>query len=53
MLCPKAQCSARAVQCDRELGEPLYGTDSYSEFVSKLESAMTALAAEEKLPAWE
>jgi len=35
------------------VGEPVYGTDSYAEFVSKLERAMTALAAEEKLPAWE
>jgi 1-acyl-sn-glycerol-3-phosphate acyltransferase len=35
------------------VGEPVYGTDSYSAFVSKLERAMTALAAEEKLPAWE
>jgi 1-acyl-sn-glycerol-3-phosphate acyltransferase len=35
------------------VGEPLYGTASYSEFVSKLERAMTELAAEEKLPAWE
>jgi 1-acyl-sn-glycerol-3-phosphate acyltransferase len=35
------------------VGEPLYGTESYSEFVSKLQRAMSALAAEEKLPAWE
>ena len=35
------------------VGEPLYGTESYAEFVSKLERAMTLLAAEEKLPAWE
>ena len=35
------------------VGAPLYGTDSYSEFVSRLQHAMTDLAAEEKLPAWE
>jgi 1-acyl-sn-glycerol-3-phosphate acyltransferase len=35
------------------VGAPVYGTASYSEFVSKLERAMTELAAEEKLPAWE
>jgi 1-acyl-sn-glycerol-3-phosphate acyltransferase len=35
------------------VGEPLYGTDSYSEFVSKLQRAMTDLAAAEKLPVWE
>jgi 1-acyl-sn-glycerol-3-phosphate acyltransferase len=35
------------------VGEPVYGTDTYSAFVSKLERAITALAAEEKLPAWE
>jgi 1-acyl-sn-glycerol-3-phosphate acyltransferase len=35
------------------VGEPLYGTPSYSEFVSKLQRAMTDLAAAEKLPIWE
>ena len=35
------------------VGEPLYGTDTYAEFVSKLERAMGALAVEEKLPVWE
>jgi 1-acyl-sn-glycerol-3-phosphate acyltransferase len=35
------------------VGEKLYGTDSYSAFVSKLERAMTELTAEEKLPVWE
>ncbi len=35
------------------VGEPLYGTPSYSEFVSKLQRAMTNLAHEEKLPVWE
>jgi 1-acyl-sn-glycerol-3-phosphate acyltransferase len=35
------------------VGAPVYGTDTYAEFVSKLERAMNALAAEEKLPAWE
>ena len=35
------------------VGEPLYGTDTYSEFVSRLQRAMTELAATEKLPVWE
>ena len=35
------------------IGEPVYGTESYAEFVSKLERAMTVLAAEEKPPVWE
>jgi 1-acyl-sn-glycerol-3-phosphate acyltransferase len=35
------------------VGEPLYGTDSYAEFVSKLQKAMSDLAAAEKLPVWE
>jgi 1-acyl-sn-glycerol-3-phosphate acyltransferase len=35
------------------VGEPLYGTETYAAFVSKLERAMGALAAEEKLPVWE
>ena len=30
----------------------IVSTDTYSALVSKLERAMTALAAEEKLPAW-
>jgi 1-acyl-sn-glycerol-3-phosphate acyltransferase len=35
------------------VGEPLYGTDTYSEFVSKLQRAVADLAAAEKLPLWE
>ncbi|HET7446626.1 MAG TPA: hypothetical protein VFJ49_01680 [Methyloceanibacter sp.] len=35
------------------VGEPLYGKESYDAFVSELEAAMTALAAQEKLPVWE
>ncbi|MGH9810963.1 MAG: lysophospholipid acyltransferase family protein, partial [Terriglobia bacterium] len=35
------------------VGEPLYGTSTYSEFVSKLQRAMTNLADDEKLPIWE
>jgi 1-acyl-sn-glycerol-3-phosphate acyltransferase len=35
------------------VGEPIYGTDTYSEFVSRLQKAMTDLAAAERLPAWE
>lgn len=34
------------------VGEPLYGKVSYDSFVTELEAAMTALAAEEKLPVW-
>jgi 1-acyl-sn-glycerol-3-phosphate acyltransferase len=35
------------------VGEPLYGTESYNKFVTSLEQAMTALAAQERLPVWE
>jgi 1-acyl-sn-glycerol-3-phosphate acyltransferase len=35
------------------VGEPLYGKESYAAFVSELEAAMAALAAQEKLPLWE
>ncbi|HLO22096.1 MAG TPA: 1-acyl-sn-glycerol-3-phosphate acyltransferase, partial [Methyloceanibacter sp.] len=35
------------------VGEPLYGTKSYNEFVDELEASMTKLAAQEKLPVWE
>src|SRR5262249_25975514 len=34
-------------------GDPLYGKESYHAFVSEIEAAMTALAAQEKLPVWE
>ena len=35
------------------VGEPLYGKESYDQFVAELETRLTSLAAEEKLPAWE
>jgi len=35
------------------VGEALYGKKSHDAFVASLEKAMTALAAEEKVPAWE
>jgi len=35
------------------VGEPIYGKESYDAFVSQLEAAMKALAAQEKLPVWE
>lgn len=35
------------------VGEPIYGTATYSEFVSKLQRAIADLGAVEKLPAWE
>jgi 1-acyl-sn-glycerol-3-phosphate acyltransferase len=35
------------------VGAPLHGTESYDAFVAELTQAMTALAAEEKLPVWE
>jgi 1-acyl-sn-glycerol-3-phosphate acyltransferase len=39
--------------CIVSVGEPLYGRESYDAFVAELEARLTALAAEEKLPAWE
>ena len=39
--------------CIVSIGEPLYGKESYEEFVAELAASMTALAAAEKLPAWE
>jgi 1-acyl-sn-glycerol-3-phosphate acyltransferase len=35
------------------VGEPLYGTETYLEFVSKLQRAIGELGAAEKLPVWE
>lgn len=35
------------------VGEPLYGTGTYNEFVAALEEAMTKLGDEENKPAWD
>jgi hypothetical protein len=39
--------------CIVSVGEPLYGKQSYDAFVKELETSMTALAKQEKLPEWE
>jgi len=58
--CRAAQlCSCRSTSSSASasrivsVGEPLYGKESYHAFVSELEAAMTALAAQEKLTVWE
>jgi 1-acyl-sn-glycerol-3-phosphate acyltransferase len=50
---PKGSALFVPFNCIVSVGEPLYGKESYDEFVAELESRLTALAAEEKLPAWE
>lgn len=39
--------------CAANVGDPLYGTGTYNEFVAELEEAMAKLADEEKRPAWD
>lgn len=39
--------------CIVSVGEPLYGRESYDAFVAELEASLNALAAQEKLPAWD
>jgi 1-acyl-sn-glycerol-3-phosphate acyltransferase len=50
---PKGSALLVPFNCTVSVGEPLYGKESYDAFVAELEAAMTALAAQEKLPAWE
>ena len=49
---PKGTVLFVPFNCTVSVGELLYGKDSYEPFVAELEVAMTALAAEEKLPVW-
>jgi len=50
---PKGSALLVPFNCTVSVGEPLYGKESYDAFVAELEAAMTALAAQEKLPVWE
>jgi len=44
---------ARSLQLRVSVGEPVYGQDSYEALVRELEAAMTALAAQKRVPAWD
>jgi 1-acyl-sn-glycerol-3-phosphate acyltransferase len=50
---PKGSALLVPFNCTVSVGEPLYGKESYDAFVAELEAAMTALAAQERRPAWE
>ncbi len=50
---PKGSALFVPFNCVVSVGEPLYGKEAYDAFVAELEASLTALAAEEKLPAWE
>ena len=50
---PKGSALIVPFNCIVSVGETLYGKESYDAFVGELETRLTALAAEEKLPAWE
>jgi len=50
---PKGSLLPVPFNCTAKVGEPLYGTGSYNDFMDAFTKAMTALGAEEKVPAWE
>ena len=50
---PKGSALFVPFNCLVSVGEPLYGKESHDAFVSELETRLTGLAAEEKLPVWE
>jgi 1-acyl-sn-glycerol-3-phosphate acyltransferase len=50
---PKGSSLILPVNCTVNVGEPLYGKQSYDAFVKELETSMTALAKQERLPEWE
>jgi 1-acyl-sn-glycerol-3-phosphate acyltransferase len=50
---PKGSAVLVPFNCTVNVGEALYGTGTYNDFVAELQDAMTKLAAEEKAPAWE
>jgi 1-acyl-sn-glycerol-3-phosphate acyltransferase len=50
---PKGSALFVPFNCIVSVGEPIYGRESYDAFVAELETRLTALAAQEKLPDWE
>ncbi len=50
---PKGSLLPVPFNCIVSVGEMLHGTDDRAACLAALEAAMTALAAEEKVPAWD
>jgi 1-acyl-sn-glycerol-3-phosphate acyltransferase len=50
---PKGSSLLVPFNCTAHVGEALYGTETYNDFVAALENQMTALGAEEKKPDWD
>lgn len=50
---PKGASLLVPFDCTVNVGEPLYGTGTYNDFMAALQDRMTALAAEETKPAWD
>jgi 1-acyl-sn-glycerol-3-phosphate acyltransferase len=50
---PKGSAVLVPFNCTANVGEPLYGTGTYNDFVTALEAAMTTLGKEETKPAWD
>jgi 1-acyl-sn-glycerol-3-phosphate acyltransferase len=50
---PKGSSLLVPFNCTASVGEPLYGTGTYNEFVAELEKTMIELGDEESKPAWD
>jgi 1-acyl-sn-glycerol-3-phosphate acyltransferase len=50
---PKGSALLVPFNCAVSVGEPVYGQDSTEALVRELEAAMTALAAQKRVPAWD
>jgi 1-acyl-sn-glycerol-3-phosphate acyltransferase len=50
---PKGSSVLVPFNCTVNVGEPLYGTGSYNDFMQAFEERIAALGAEETKPAWE
>ena len=50
---PKGSSLLVPFNCTVNVGEPLYGTGSYNDFLAAFEARLVALAGEETTPAWE
>jgi 1-acyl-sn-glycerol-3-phosphate acyltransferase len=50
---PKGSALLVPFNCVVSVGEPIYGQESYAGFTRELEARLAALAAVEKVPAWE
>ena len=50
---PKGSSLLVPFNCTVNVGEPLYGTGTYNEFMAAFAARITALGDEDKKPAWD